>query len=116
MNARLSMRWRAAVTRNTATGTDVNRLPATPAWTAHLTIPCRPMLKAEREARDENKTAIVEDFRLLIPKGLDVTTNDRVSNVTNRKQVVEYAGPYLIDAKLERREHVELILRQIAAA
>lgn len=105
------MTMRAALERNTAIGTpDEYGLPSPAAWTALATVPAWLWTSADREVVNGQKTAVVEDTRMLVPKATDVTAKDRVNGVTDRRGAIVRPGVWLIESVVNRRDHLELML------
>ena len=112
--ARTRMTMRAVIQRDTATSTDDHGQPAVPVWSAGTSTPCYCWQEKMTEVIDVNKTAILDQLRMMLPTGTDVTRADRVLNVTDRRGTVKFTGPFLIDGDPEiRATHVELSLRQV---
>jgi hypothetical protein len=85
-----------------------------PDWKAHLEdVPCRATVDASREPVNEENTAVIEDRRVSVALGTDVTTRDRVGAVTDRKGNTIYEGPSGIEGILTYPDHLELILERI---
>ena len=81
-------------------------------WQPHLDgVSCRLWATAGREATDQGHTAVVEDLRLVVPLGLDVTVLDRIHGVVNRAGGVIDPRPLGIEAILRERDHLELVLQ-----
>lgn len=109
IGTRLSLRDRCTIERATAT-TDTWNVPGTPTWASHLSdVRCRLFAKSGRERTDEDTNVVVEDFRLLVPLGTDVTESDRIASVT-RRGVTVLEGPLGIRSVLPRQSHLELVL------
>lgn len=68
----------------------------------------------EREVLGE-KAAVVEDLRAIVPRGTDVTERDRLNGITDRRGNVVRPGPLMIEAVVNRRDHLELVLRGVSA-
>lgn len=113
-STRLSLIHRATIQR-AATTTDTWGNPAgSPVWSDHLSgLVCRLWAAAGREAVDPTTVAVVEDLRLIVPLGTDVTEQDRVGAVTFRGSQI-LAGPTSIRAVLHNDDHLELVLVRIA--
>lgn len=109
VGSRVSMRDRCLIER-AATSTGSWNVPGPPTWSAHVSgVPCRVFAKDGRERTDAETNVVVEDMRLLVPLGTDVTASDRVGLVTRRGATV-VAGPVGIRAVLPRATHLELVL------
>jgi len=110
---------RAYVQRDSATGEDAIGGKPVASWGALKTVPCFAWIKTEREPSDGNKTAVISDFRAIMPKGTDVTEIDRLEKITDRLGVTLHAGPIVIESVEEvhvgsRPSHLELMLRRVA--
>lgn len=68
----------------------------------------------EKETMAE-KVAVVEDLRAIVPKGTDVTERDRLNGIRDRTGAVIRAGVLIIEAVVNRRSHLELVLRGVSA-
>ncbi len=114
MNARLRMTMRAIVERDTSAGTDDFGQPVKPVFTAHGTFPCWVWSRADREIVDGNKSALIEDFRAMFPKGTDVVAGDEITNITDRLGTVLYAGRFQIETMQFAHDHLEAGLEAVA--
>jgi hypothetical protein len=114
--ARLSLTHRCTIERDTNAGTpDAWGTPETPSWQPHLTeLPCRGWTRAGVETADATTTTVVEDMRLIVSLGTDVTEQDRVNGVTDRGTTIIIAGPVGIRAVIGRKDHLELVLVRIS--
>jgi hypothetical protein len=88
--------------------------PSPPDWRTHLVAqPCRVWATVGQEVVANTTTVVpVEDVRLIVPLGTDVTEADRVAAVTDRGAIVQ-VGPLQIRAVLARQDHLELVLFQV---
>jgi hypothetical protein len=108
------MTMRADVERATTT-TDEYGQKGPPTWNPHIAdLPCWLYTVAEREVMGE-KTAVIEDLKLMIPRDTDITESDRINGVTDRRGEVVRPGVLAIDAVVRRVDHLELVVRGIAA-
>ena len=108
------MTMRALVQRNTNAGADPTGNPGVPSWTTHLAaMPCRTWFDGERQVTDGEKTAAIEDRKLICPRGTDIRPGDRILNVKNRLGEVEFTGPAKIEAAGNRKDHIELSLEEV---
>lgn len=108
------MTMRATVERG-ATVEDEYGNPGPITWGAHIAaLPCWLYSRTEREVTGE-KSAVIEDLRLMVPKGTDVTEKDRISAVVDRRGQAIRPGVLVIEAVVRRRDHLELDVRGIAA-
>lgn len=87
---------------------------ATPDWETHAGgVPCRMLAQAGREAVTSDRTAVVADFRMLVPLGTDVTARDRIVDVVERETLI-YTGPFDVEVVLRRPDHLELVLTGVS--
>lgn len=105
---------RAVVERNTATGTDDFGHDVKPEFTTHGTFPCWAWSSTDRLVVDGDKTALVEDFRAMFPKGADVQEGDEIVNITDRRQAVLFPGRFQIETMQFKHDHVEADLEAVA--
>ena len=115
MGARRQMIMRAEVQRDENADTaDPFGAPRAPAWeTLHASLPCRTWFESERQAIDSNKTASIEDRRLIVPKGTDIKPGDRILVVKNRRGTVVFTGPAKVGSAGNRKDHIELSLQEV---
>lgn len=114
MSARQRMTQRATVERQMQVLRDDFGGRGTPDWREHLTdVPCRIWQTSGREVTDGNKVVAVDDRRLIVPLGTDVTTKDRIASVTDRLGVELYEGPMRIETIARRSSHLELMLEAV---
>ena len=114
--SRLSLTHLATIERDANAGTsDAWGTPNPPDWQAHLSDqPCRTWATAGREVVTDTTTiVVVEDVRLIVPLGTDVTEADRVASVTYRGGTIQ-DGPLGIRAVLVNADHIELLLVRVA--
>lgn len=108
-----SMRHRADVQRDAAAGADDwNNAPA-PNWQAHLSgVRCFVWSRTRRERVDDEKTAVIEDLRCMMPIGTDVTERDRIAVVKDRAGAQLY-GLMTIEGVQRHGTHLELALEAV---
>ncbi len=81
----------------------------TPVWTAHLEeLACWIYTRSEIGQLGSEKTLIVEEDRMIVPAGTDVTVRDRVNGVTDRIGRDVRPGIFRITAVVDRQTHLEL--------
>lgn len=119
MGAASRMVYRARLERDTqldpnATPDDWGD-PGAPAWVqTYDSVACWIWTNMARELGDQGGIRVIEDVRMLVPRDTDVTTKDKVLDVTDRAGATIRTGPYLITAVVNRRDHLELALRAVA--
>ena len=114
VSSRLSLTHLCTIERDQNAGTSTDGWSAVPDWQPHLTDqPCRMWATAGRETvTDQTTVVVVQDNRLVLPLGTDVTEHDRVTDVTYRGTTI-LAGPLQIRAVLHNTDHLELLLVQV---
>ena len=115
VSSRVSLTHLCTIERDANLGTpDDWGTPSTPDWQDHLTDqPCRIWAAAGREQMDSSTTAVIEELRMIVPLGTDVTEKDRVGDVTYRGSTI-FAGPIGIRAVLHREDHLALVLSRVS--
>jgi hypothetical protein len=110
-SSRLSLTHRCTIERDTNAGPGADGWENAPDWQPHIeALPCRAWTNAGREVvADKESVVVVEDMRILVALGTDVTEHDRLGDVTYRGDVI-FPGPTGIRAVLHRKDHVELVL------
>lgn len=112
ISRRLTMR--ADVERNVSTGTDSYGHPVTPDFQPLATINCFAWSPSSREVQDGDKVAAIEDVRIMLPLGADVTENDEIARITSKAGVVLFAGRYRVDGPVQfKHNHLEAPLRKV---
>ena len=121
MSARSKMTMRAFLQRDTGMDVDENGQPVKAAFLDYLMAPCWAWSESIREPIGPTalsaapKTASVEIVKAIVPRGTDVTSNDRVRTITDRRMQTKFTGPFLIDGEPQGREgHLLLSLRRVA--
>ena len=112
MSARSQMAHRCTLERDAAHGTpDGYGLPGDPNWQPlTVALPCWLWSTAERELIGGQKSEVIEDLRMLVPMGTDVTERDRVNGVTDRLGNWIRRGAMGITAVMAKHDHLELVL------
>lgn len=105
----------ATVQRDVNAGVVTDGVQASPDWQNHLTgLICRAWTSAGREQLDATTSVVVEDQRLIVQLGTDVTEQDRIDGVTDQYGNSIIAGPVGIRAVIHRDDHLELILVKVS--
>ena len=114
MSARGKMTMRAAVERDTSTGTDDFGNPDKPNFTTLATVPCWAWSSTDREVVDGGKSASIESFRAMFPKAADVKEGDRIAKITDRRDVTLFPGPFAIETMQFKHDHLEADLEVVS--
>jgi hypothetical protein len=75
-------------------------------------VACRAWTSAAREPVDVDRTVTVEDLRMAVPTGTDITENDLVGDITERGATI-FPGPMTVEAVLHYSTHLEVVLARI---
>lgn len=117
VSARLSLIHLTTVQRDANAATDDGwggGNPDSHDWQDHLTdLPCRYWVTVGRERTDATTEVVVEDMRLIVELGTDVTGRDRLGGITYRGDTIA-AGPIGIRAVLQQKDHLELVLVRLS--
>lgn len=115
MAARQAMIDRAVIETDTNTTAGPDGLPGIPSWSeSSKKIACRYYTQVKRQVIDGNKLALVEDLRLLLPKGTAIAEAQRIARIENRLGVTIAAGPFGIETIQERRTYLEAQLVRVS--
>jgi hypothetical protein len=110
----LSLIHETTIERDASTGTNPWGGKDTPDWQPYLTdLPCRYWVTTGMEQTDAISQVVVEDMRLIVQLGTDVTEQDRLGDITYRGATI-VAGPVGIRAVLAHHDHLELVLVRIS--
>lgn len=105
---------RCRIERNVQAAADPYGHPAPPDWQVlHAALPCWLSSTAKREVADGDKVAAVEDLRVLVPAGTDVTERDRVNGVVDRLGNTVDGRVMQIDGVVRRQGHLELLVTAV---
>ena len=113
MPARTRMIMRMYIERNAA-AKNTYQHRSEPDWTAIATVPCYTWITGAGVRFSADMTKEKTDIRSIVPKGTDITEDDRVAKVTDRQGVELFGVMYLDAAPLRRSDHFEVRLRAIA--
>ncbi|MEK7765271.1 MAG: hypothetical protein AAB368_03440 [bacterium] len=123
MSAANSMTMRADIERDAQMGTDAWGHAKEAAWAGvAFGVPCLAYASAKREAVAAGgggaasiRAAVLEDIRIMMPLGTDVTEKDRIVRVKDRAGALLFPGPFNVEGVQRRRDHLELIVTKAAA-
>ena len=112
--SRGKMTMRAAVERDTASGTDAYGLPVAASFTAlHSALPCWVWSKQRRQLTDGGQDVLVEDMRALFALDADIAEGDQLASVKDRKGTEILSGRMKIEALQRKHRHVEAALERV---
>lgn len=112
ISGRLTMR--AVVERNTAAGTDAWGQPVAATWSTVATLRCFAWSNASRELVDGDKTAMIEDMRIMVALGADLREDDEISAVTDRQGNLLIPGRLKVEGPVQRKHtHQEAALKRV---
>lgn len=116
MSARSRMTQRALIQRATSAGTDDYGNPLPPSWATHIaSLPIWLYASTEREAVTEETTAVVADLRAMVPLDADVTEQDRIAGITDRRGNVIEPATLGVETVLYQRSHRQLTLSRVTS-
>lgn len=105
---------RAALERNTASGTDDYNLPVASELEPLGLVPCFVWSKDSGLVVDGSKTIQVEDLRGMFPLSADVRAGDEIAQVTDRQGTVLIPGRLKIRPPVQyKHDHAEASLERI---
>jgi hypothetical protein len=116
VTSRVGLRHRCTIERDLNGGDDVDEWgnPVDSDWQPHLTaIPCRAWTNATREPVDDETAVLVEDRRVTVGLGTDVSESDRVASITDASGNEIFDGPMDIEGVLRFTDHIELVLERV---
>ncbi len=112
ISGRLTMR--ADVERDQATGTDSWGNPTVPDFQPLGTLKCFAWSTSSREIVDGDKTAMVEDMRVMFALDADIEEGDEISAIKDRQGTVIIPGRLKVDGPVQRKHtHLEAALMRI---
>ncbi len=109
MSCRAAMTYRGFIQRNTASD-DVSGHPAPADFTALSTTPCYVWVMSGDTKHRPELSQDSSRYGGMFPSGTDVTSDDRLGKVQDRAGTQKF-GVLYIDSVLERRDHLELRMR-----
>lgn len=96
------------------TATDAFNDVAETGWEDHLAdLPCLLYSRTANEIVDRETVVALEQLKMILPRGTDVTEADRVTAVTSRGDSILSATAQ-IRAVVHREDHLELVLERIS--
>lgn len=115
MSTRSWMVHRATIERNGNLAPDAYGQPDAPAWYPHLTQQAcyfwQPSTQWGEQMGERN--ADIYAHRMIVPKGTDVTEEDRVNGVADRKGSEITAGVFDIKQVVRKPNHLLLVLEAV---
>lgn len=110
MSARGRMTFRALVERRQS-GQESVWGETEPVWATHIAaLPCYVWSRQRSEAVNASRTVVIDEIRLLVPNGTDITERDRINGVKDR-QGNTYIGDQMdIRGVQPRQTHLELLV------
>lgn len=108
------MTHRAVAERNANTAKDGYNQPLPPDWQALDTVPCLAWFPTERHVDTAEKIANVSRLLAMVPLGTDITSSDRILNITDRQEVEIFEGPLSIQTVVRKVDYLLLELRRVA--
>ena len=115
MSTRQRMRHRAIIERNGNLTPDAYGQPDVPIWYVHVGgAPCyfwEPSAQRGEIAGERN--ADIYAHRLLLPLGVDITEEDRVNGVTDRRGQTISDGVFGITQIVRKPDHLLLVLETV---
>lgn len=110
------MTMRCVIERDTTAGTNSAGYEQTPTWTTLASgVPCR-MWDDERTSRSDQDGRVrtfYSDRKVILALDTDVTDEDRIGDVTDRRGNTLFTGPARVDEIRRRHDHIELRLREV---
>lgn len=107
------MTYRAAIERDSASGTDKFKQKVAPIFAPLATVQCWAWSTTRREQIGTEKNAVLEDLRMIVPLNTDITENDRIASIKDRRDRVKFGGPLRIEAVVRRVTHLEVVLDKV---
>lgn len=112
-SSRVGYRHRTTIQRDTGTVDNWGDQTG-PNWTDHLPdVPCRAWTNGGIESVEDDRTAVIEDRRISLPIGTDITEKDRVTSVTDTAGNTIFDGPMGVEAVLRHTDHLEVLVKRI---
>ncbi len=112
ISQRLTMR--AEIERSTSSGKDAWGQPVASVFEHFCTVACFAWTPSAREIKDGNKVAAVEDVRMLLPLSSEVTENDEVAEITNKRGDVLFEGRFRVEGPVQfKHTHREAALVRV---
>lgn len=106
---------RASVERNVATGSDDWGDDAAPDFQPlHADLKCWAYSSSSRESVDANKTALIEDLRIMVALGADLAAGDEITEIRDRQGNVIVEGRLKVEGPVQHKHnHREAALQRI---
>lgn len=112
----VALRHRLATQRDANAGEETNSRGdiVKPGWDDHLDeVPCRAWTTTVQEPNEDDVLIAVEERRVAVKRGTDITEADRVLEVTEKDGTVLFDGPMEVKGVQIYPDHIELQLKRI---
>lgn len=113
VSTRVGMRFICYIEREVPGANDAWGGTPVPTWAASSTVMCSAWSSSVREAVSTDRTVVVEDNKVSVPLGTDVTEKDRVLSVTTSTGAPFFSGPMGISSVTAHVDHLELSLERL---
>lgn len=85
-----------------------------PEWSpVAINVPCRAFFNNGREVQDGGKVVAVNALTVLLPLGTDITTDDKLGAITDRRGRTLHAGEHRVESIGHRRDHIAVALEVV---
>ena len=111
MSARSVMTMRATLQRNHARE-DEHGQPGPVDWRTIKYLSCYVWQPVARRSQQTNRVMESDEYGMLVPRGTDIFSGDRVQEMYDRTGTLLYEQPLYVDAVRRRRDHLEVTLRE----
>ncbi len=110
------MTLRCTIQRDQTATTNAWNTKAKPNYQNHLTdVACWFWTTTKREDTDAQREAVIQDVRMMIPLGTDVTETDRINGITDRRGNSVVSGVFDVEAVVKHHlSHLELVLKKVS--
>lgn len=116
MRARVLMRHRATIERNTPVSDSGGG--STSSWANIAVTPCHAWVQTSSAqssyiAVSGDRPGVLATRLVIVPIGTNIKVGDRLQNIQNKRGRVLFDGPMIVDDVGERKDHLSLITRKI---
>ena len=115
MSTRAWMVHRTTIERNGNLAPDAYGQPDAPTWYPHLVQQACYFWEPSSQRGEQmgERNADIYSHRMVLPKGTDITEEDRVNGIADRKGTVITAGVFDIKQIVRKPDHLLLVLEAV---
>lgn len=102
-----------ALVESSSASLDQYNQPGPKTWsTKTASVPCWAWSTTRSEVVDEDKIAVVEGMKMIVPLGTSIDERDRVNGIADREGAAIFTGIFDVEAVQRRPGHIDVTMSQ----